>query len=212
MTGSVEAGGQGMLSAIADPWDRAAGDLRAAGREAELIDRLVEMVLALEPIEHKQHGPGEAEAERNAPLDALGPVDRGAATVADGPADAALAAGAGAAAPTLVAESTRRMLAQMRAVLDREAARLGVDGVEGKAAVDQVSLIARTLEKIDQMERLIAEDQARTTARTLTPDEREEMRQTVRQLILAAAERLAAERRVEPVAGEAEMAESPVET
>ena len=66
-------------------------------------------------------------------------------------------------APTLVAESTQRMLAQMRAVLDREAARLGADGSEGKAAVDQVSLIARTLEKIDQMERLIAEDQARAT-------------------------------------------------
>jgi hypothetical protein len=49
----------------------------------------------------------------------------------------------------------------MRAVLDREAARLGEDGLEGKAAVDQVALIARTLEKIDQMERLIAEDQAR---------------------------------------------------
>jgi hypothetical protein len=57
----------------------------------------------------------------------------------------------------------------MRAVLDREAARLGGDGLEGKAAVDQVALIARTLEKIDQMERLIAEDQARARSQTLSP-------------------------------------------
>lgn len=99
--------------------------------------------------------------------------------------------------PTLVSESTGKMLAQMRAVLDREAARLGADGLEGKAAVDLVSLIARTLEKIDQMERLITEDQARTAARTLSPDEREQLRQTVRQLILAAAERLAVERQAD---------------
>jgi hypothetical protein len=84
------------------------------------------------------------------------------------------------------------MLVRMRAVLDREAARLGEDGLEGKAAVDQVALIARTLEKIDQMERLIAEDQARVRSQTLSPEEREQMRQTVRQLILAAAERMAA--------------------
>jgi hypothetical protein len=86
------------------------------------------------------------------------------------------------------------MLARMRAVLDREAARLGEDGLEGKAAVDQVALIARTLEKIDQMERLIAEDQARAAGQRLEPQEREQLRQTVRQLILAAAERLAVER------------------
>ncbi|MBU4530168.1 MAG: hypothetical protein KUA43_06365 [Hoeflea sp.] len=158
------------------------GRLRLSGAEAEceaaLIDLVVEMVLALEPLEHKQHG------------------------AADGPDAAPAGRGIGQAgplapvpeSPTLVAESTQRMLAQMRAVLDREAARLGADGSEGKAAVDQVSLIARTLEKIDQMERLIAEDQARATARTLSADEREQLRQTVRQLILAAAERLAAER------------------
>ena len=86
------------------------------------------------------------------------------------------------------------MLSRMRAVLDREAARLGSDGAEGKAAVDQVALIARTLEKIDQMERLMAEDQARAAAQSLSAQEREQLRQTVRQLILAAAERLAAER------------------
>ena len=94
----------------------------------------------------------------------------------------------------LVAQSTRRMLAQMRAVLDRESARLGEDGMEGKAAVDQVALIARTLEKIDQMERLIAEDLARAAAQTLSSDEREELRQTVRTLIIAAAERMVAGR------------------
>jgi len=116
----------------------------------------------------------------------------------DGLADGA-PHGPAAPAPTLVSESTGKMLAQMRAVLDREAARLGADGLEGKAAVDLVSLIARTLEKIDQMERLIADDQARTAARTLSPDEREQLRQTVRQLILAAAERLAAERQAEAV-------------
>jgi hypothetical protein len=99
--------------------------------------------------------------------------------------------------PAPVADSTRAMLVQMRAVLDREAARLGEDGVEGKAAVDQVALIARTLEKIDQMERLIAEDQARLRSQTLSIEEREQMRQTVRQLILAAAERMVAERRAE---------------
>ena len=140
-----------------------------AETEAGLIELVAEMVLALEPLEHKQHGAVEAPP--------AGPEDGQAG------------------APTLVAQSTQRMLAQMRAVLDREAARLDADGSEGKAAVDQVSLIARTLEKIDQMERLIAEDQACATARTLSADEREQLRQTVRQLILAAAERLAAERR-----------------
>lgn len=99
--------------------------------------------------------------------------------------------------PAPVADSTRAMLAQMRAVLDREAARLGEEGVEGKAAVDQVALIARTLEKIDQMERLIAEDKARAQSQTLSGEEREQMRQTVRQLILAAAERMVAQRQAE---------------
>ncbi|MBC7279838.1 hypothetical protein [Hoeflea sp.] len=159
MTGTFGFGGRTMLSA-AEP---------LAQSEAGLIDRVVELVLALEPLELKQHGMADA-------AQPAGPE------------------GGQAGALTLVAQSTHRMLAQMRAVLDREARRLGADGTEGKAAVDQVSLIARTLEKIDQMERLIAEDQARTTARTLSADEREQLRQTVRQLILAAAERLAAER------------------
>ena len=149
MTETFGVAGQTMLSAP----DSFALD------EAALIDQLVEMMLALEPLELKQ---GDAAGGLGSPVSAP--------------------------APTLVAESTRKMLAQMRAVLDREAARLGVDGAEGKAAVDQVALIARTLEKIDQMERLIAEDQTRTAQRTLNSDEREQLRQTVRQLILAAAE------------------------
>lgn len=142
----------------------------SAAGEAVLIDHLIDLVLALEPLELKQHGvtsPGRPAS--------VAETDSGTA-------------------PTLVAESTQRMLMQMRAVLDREAARLGADGVEGKAAVDQVALIARTLEKIDQMERLIAEDQARVSQQSLSAEEREQLRQTVRQLILAAAERLAVER------------------
>ena len=170
MTGICGFGGRTMLSG-AEPF---------AEREAGLIDRVVELVLALEPLELKQHGAADA-------ADLAEPA---------GPERAA------AASMTLVAESTQRMLAQMRAVLDREAARLGADGSEGKAAVDQVSLIARTLEKIDQMERQIAEDQARATARTLSADEREQLRQTVRQLILAAAERLATERLADGVAAD----------
>jgi len=138
--------------------------------EAGLVDQLIDLVLALEPLELKQHGA----------------ADPDGATPAPEPD--------GVAAPILVAESTQRMLMQMRAVLDREAARLGAEGVEGKQAVDQVALIARTLEKIDQMERLIAEDRARASQQSLSSQEREQLRQTVRQLILAAAERLAVER------------------
>ncbi|MCY0094433.1 hypothetical protein [Hoeflea ulvae] len=140
--------------------------------EAGMLDRLIDLVLALEPFEIKQQAPGGAGAP-----DAAGEV-----TAADPPS------------PTLLAESTERMLTQMRAVLDREAGRLGAEGTEGKAAVDQVALIARTLEKIDQMERLIAQDRASAARQTLSPDERAQLRQTVRQLILAAAERLAADR------------------
>ncbi|OCW55760.1 hypothetical protein AWJ14_14840 [Hoeflea olei] len=178
-------------------------------REAELIDWLVDQLLALEPIEHKQHrvagtrlaggscaaACGEPAAPEAATDHAEGlapeggeresPNPEAADTEAAGPAGAAGGAGS---------DSTMRMLRQMRAVLDREAARLGIDGAEGKAAVDQVALIARTLEKIDQMEHQIAADRAGETARTLSADERAEMRRTVRHLILAAAERLAAER------------------
>ena len=142
-----------------------AGDPFSAG-EAGLVDRLIDLLMALEPFEIKQHETGDPPGAR---LDCKAPT------------------------PTLSAESTQRMLAQMRTVLDREAARLGEDGLEGKAAVDQVALIARTLEKIDQMERLIAADQARSERQALSPQERDELRQTVRQLILAAAERLASE-------------------
>lgn len=143
----------------------------AAG-EAGLVDRVIDLVLALEPFEVKQ---GE-------PSGATGPA--GPDVVGGNAVDA----GAG-----LSAGSTRAMLKRMRIVLDREAARLGDDGLEGKAAVDQVALIARTLEKIDQLERLIADDEARVAAKTLTGEERDQLRQTVRQLILAAAARLAAE-------------------
>ncbi|MDP3526395.1 MAG: hypothetical protein Q8S27_17610 [Hoeflea sp.] len=202
MTGSFEALGRGIVPAIETPVGRESGQFPAASSEAALIDLVVEMVLALEPLEHKQHASGDGDAM--APLDAPDPPSalEHADAPAAGSASAATLVAPTLVAPTLVAESTQRMLAQMRAVLDREAARLGVDGAEGKAAVDQVSLIARTLEKIDQIERLIAEDQARATARTLSADEREQLRQTVRQLILAAAERLAAERRVDEAGGD----------
>ena len=194
--------------------------------EAALVDRLIDLLMALEPFEIKQSvvpleqaaGPASAEGsaqgagegagdaaaggETDAPMTAPG-VQKGAALDA-----VAAAADAGSApedhAAKLSVESTRAMLARMRTVLDREAARLGEDGLEGKAAVDQVALIARTLEKIDQMERLIAEDQARAAGGRLGPQEREQLRQTVRQLILAAAERLAVERAAGPEeAGEA---------
>ncbi|MGJ8570625.1 MAG: hypothetical protein ACSHXI_07995 [Hoeflea sp.] len=165
MTETLGVAGRNMLSGA---------DVKA-GREAAAIDQLVDMVLALEPLELKQNGSADVTA-------AGPPSERDRAS-----------------APTLVAESTQRMLAQMRAVLDREAARLGTEGAEGKAAVDQVALIARTLEKIDQMERLIAQDQAAAVRQGLSAEEREQMRQTVRQLILAAAERLVVERAGEQV-------------
>lgn len=212
-----------------------------AESEAELVERLISLLLALEPFEIKQTAvPGGSrtgpdamacadgqsaggEAGESAAADAAGGAANaqtdadGVAGKGSGPGDAVAdvvggnaARGAMSADPIEAREpapgdagtkrsvSTRAMLARMRAVLDREAARLGEDGLEGKAAVDQVSLIVRTLEKIDQMERLIAEDQARAHGRTLSAEEREQMRQTVRQLILSAAERLAAERSRDP--------------
>lgn len=177
MTETFLGAGRKMLSeAGGAPGDAAVAGARfcAEGGSAEslLIDQVIDLVLALEPLELKQHGADAAAGGEHAPVSAP--------------------------APTLVAESTRKMLAQMRAVLDREAARLGTEGAEGKAAVDQVALIARTLEKIDQMERLIAQDQAGAARQGLSAEEREQLRQTVRQLILAAAERLAAEREPKP--------------
>jgi hypothetical protein len=175
MTETFLGAGRPMLSEIRGASGQAAvagAGFCAEGGSAEnvLIDQLIDHVLALEPLELKQQ---DAVAQ-----DGAGPP----------------ASEGNRAASTLLTDSTQRMLMQMRSVLDREAARLGADGAEGKAAVDQVALIARTLEKIDQMERLIAEDQARSMQRTLSPDERDQLRQTVRQLILAAAERLAIER------------------
>ena len=186
-----------------------AGDPFSAG-EAALVDRLIDLLMALEPFEIKQsalpvdQGPGDAagDEDSDAAMDATG-LQPGAAVAATGAQVAAAGAADTGPAPEgaaakLSAESTRAMLARMRAVLDREAGRLGEDGLEGKAAVDQVALIARTLEKIDQMGRLIAEDQARAAGQRLGPGEREQLRQTVRQLILAAAERLAVERAAGP--------------
>lgn len=179
-----------------------ATDVSVAG-ELALVDRLIDLLTALEPFEIKQSAVPVEQTARDAaavgatdtPMTAPG-LQTGAAmdavAAADGVADTGPVPEGHAAKPS--AESTRAMLARMRAVLDREAARLGEDGLEGKAAVDQVALIARTLEKIDQMERLIAEDQARAAGQRLGPQEREQLRQTVRQLILAAAERLAVER------------------
>lgn len=232
MTEAFTAAGRLGLSA-ADAF--AAGDACAAGdpfsdRGAVLVDRLIDLLLALEPFEIKQsalpleQGAGDAaeaedsdaatpgmDAQTGAGMDCVaGSV--GSTAVAGAPGAAMAATGAQTVAKTgtaaaadagpapqdhaakLSVESTRAMLARMRTVLDREAGRLGEDGLEGKAAVDQVALIARTLEKIDQMERLIAEDQARAAGQRLGPEEREQLRQTVRQLILAAAERLAVER------------------
>ncbi|MCY0146331.1 hypothetical protein OEG84_00995 [Hoeflea sp. G2-23] len=153
---------------------RLSGAKPMAAGEAVLIDQLIDLVLSLEPFEIKQGEPSGAPGS----------------TRTDAVEDGAEMAGRGAG---LSSRSTRAMLRRMRAVLDREAARLGDDGLEGKAAVDQVALIARTLEKIDQLERLIAEDEARAAGTTLSGEEREQLRQTVRQLILAAAARMAAE-------------------
>ena len=169
MTETIGVAGRKMLSGVRVASSGGAAEIGELG-ETGLVDRLIDLVLAIEPLELKQTGPADLEGEGT------------------------LAADGGGGAPTLVSDSTPRMLMQMRAVLDREAARLGTEGAEGKAAVDQVALIARTLEKIDQMERLIAQDQARAERETLSAGEREQLRQTVRQLILAAAERLAAER------------------
>ena len=104
--------------------------------------------------------------------------------------DSRVEAGAGRADPS----GTARMLAQMRGVLSRELDRFagaasGPDGegIDGKAAVDLVSLIARTLEKVDQLERQIAEVDAERNG--MTPDDRAALRQTVADLIDALAER-----------------------
>ena len=189
-------------------------NLQPAGRaavsgargETAMIDRVLDALLALGADEGLT-GPlafpgGEPRLWSGIEIKHAEPATNGevGGEQAGGEVPAAPAGPAPEPAPTLAAESTKRMLAQMRAVLDREAARLGADGAEGKAAVDQVSLIARTLEKIDQMERLIAEDQARAATRTLSGEERAELRETVRQLILAAAERMAADRAVEQTA------------
>lgn len=194
----------------------ASGGGAVMAREAVLIDRLIDLLLAVEPFEVKQGeaGPVEEGQEPGAP-DANALAGAGPGGGSDGPSgcgsETGRPGGDGPLPGPLVpdrsgtsgiiakpsAESTRAMLTRMRAVLDREAARLGGDGLEGKAAVDQVALIARTLEKIDQMERLIAEDANRASGERLSGEEREQMRRTVRQLILSAAERMVAERAAE---------------
>jgi hypothetical protein len=190
-----------------------AGGGTGSGGEAVLVDRLIDLLLALEPFEVKQGemkqseaGPGgiaqDADVGFRPAPDGVGGGASGCGPETDRPdADGSLPAprvtGQSGGADDIAkpsAESTRAMLTRMRAVLDREAARLGEDGLEGKAAVDQVALIARTLEKIDQMERQIAEDANRASGERLSGEEREQMRRTVRQLILSAAERMVAER------------------
>ena len=112
--------------------------------------------------------------------------------------DDSVAEGAGRADPS----GTAKMLAQMRGVLSRELDRFagaasGPDGegIDGKAAVDLVSLIARTLEKVDQLERQIAEVDAERNR--MTPQDRAALRQTVADLIDTLAERKVARMRVE---------------
>ncbi|TDH38839.1 hypothetical protein E2A64_07025 [Pseudohoeflea suaedae] len=112
--------------------------------------------------------------------------------------DSRVEAGAGRADPS----GTAKMLAQMRGVLSRELDRFayaasGPDGVgvDGKAAVDLVSLIARTLEKVDQLERQMAEVDAER--QQMTPGDRLALRQTVADLIDTLAERKVARMRDE---------------
>lgn len=88
---------------------------------------------------------------------------------------------------------TMRMLGQMRGVLSRELDRFAGaagqgEGIDGKAAVDLVSLIARTLEKVDQLERQIAEAAA-DAPKELSREERQALRQTVTDLIFTLADR-----------------------
>ncbi|WP_420408888.1 hypothetical protein [Hoeflea sp.] len=169
----------------------------ATVHEAVLVDRLIDLLLAVEPFEVKQGDTGPVAEGKGGGNEPSGCAADTAHPEMDGRMHPAGRAGQTATADIVTkpsAESTRAMLGRMRAVLDREAARLGEDGLEGKAAVDQVALIARTLEKIDQMERLIAEDANRASGERLSGEEREQMRRTVRQLILSAAERMVAER------------------
>jgi len=90
---------------------------------------------------------------------------------------------------------TMKMLGQMRGVLSRELDQFagtagGPDGqgIDGKAAIDLVSLIARTLEKIDQLERQIAESEI-DKASDVGPEERAALRQTVTDMISTLADR-----------------------
>lgn len=90
---------------------------------------------------------------------------------------------------------TMKMLGQMRGVLSREldkfaGSAVGPDGqgIDGKAAVDLVSLIARTLEKIDQLERQIAESDLGASGE-VRPEERAALRQTVADMISTLADR-----------------------
>ncbi|WP_146215592.1 hypothetical protein [Hoeflea marina] len=101
---------------------------------------------------------------------------------------------------------TSAMLRRMRAVLARELDRFcGADAgpgeaaageAGGKAAVDLMSLIVRTLEKIDLLERTLAAGESDAAPREMGPDEREALRGRVRGIV----ERLARERLAELVA------------
>lgn len=209
MTEGLNAAATGRVRAESSPLSAGGGMVTI--QEAVLVDRLIDLLLAVEPFEMKQGevAPGTvgpdatAVARVGADGGEIGPSGCGSETMRPG-VDGRLprtilpeGSGTACLGAKPSAESTRAMLCRMRAVLDREAARLGEDGLEGKAAVDQVALIARTLEKIDQMERLIAEDANRASGERLSGEEREQMRRTVRQLILSAAERMVAERAAE---------------
>ncbi|MBW3098655.1 hypothetical protein [Pseudohoeflea coraliihabitans] len=92
-------------------------------------------------------------------------------------------------------EGTARMLVKMRAVLSRELDRFAAAAplndaqpVDGKAAIDLVSLIARTLEKIDQLESQIAAAQ-RDGQGELSSTERTALHRTVSDLIATLARR-----------------------
>ena len=90
------------------------------------------------------------------------------------------------------ADETAAMLARMRGVLVREAEKLDSPDLEGKAAVDLVQQIARTLEKITELERAEAAASAARDGMELTAEDRARLRAELDALIRSAAEALVA--------------------
>jgi len=88
------------------------------------------------------------------------------------------------------ATGTLAMLARMRTVLEREAVRIDDEGLEGKAAVNLVALMARTLDKIDQMERAAQQRAVDAAEPEATPEDRARLSEDVKDLIVAAARRM----------------------